>query len=359
MSETEVQEPLSEVEETVVPTESVPEAPEAASTGAEPVLTDAPASDRPRDANGRFMKRDGTPVAPDEQAALEAAASAIPATEPPAPTQPIGFTGDPFVFRAEGQKIPLTGAVVDKDGWLHIPPDQQPMTRQLLAEGVAHRGSWRQREADWQRQVSEAGAVEKARADKYNAAAVFLFDRINDPNWLQAVQQDPERELALLRRELGLELKQREIAAPRAPEAPKAEAPNQQQVEAAFTATLTEEVDELLEDPRIRGLFTPEEAEELKADFTERMAAYAAEVDGQIMLDRHAVKRAFDREVKTQQRIKQAAAEAAKARTFNEKRNAPAPALPPVVSTKGPGGSGSTTKVYTSKEEWRKAMRLD
>lgn len=362
MVELEVQEPPAVVEETALPAAEVPEAPESpdASAAATSSPTDeAVGSDRPRDERGRFLKRDGSPVAPDEQAKLEAeAVPAIPTTpKPPAPMVP---AGEPFVFRADGQKIPIQGASLSETG-LHIPIDQVPLIRQLLSEGVAHRGSWRQKEAEFNRRIEEASTVEKARADKYNAAAIFLFDKVNDPTWLQQLVNDPDRELGLLRRELGLELKTREIQAPRVqtPAAPQPQEPDEAQLTQAFGTVLHDEVDELLEDPRLKGLFSPDDIKDLKDDFLARMPAYAHVENGQYFVDREAVKRAFDREVKTQQRIKQAAAEAAKAREFNEKRNAPAAPIVPVVSTKGAGGNGSGTKTYKTKEEWRKAMRLD
>jgi hypothetical protein len=362
MSELEVQEPPAVVEETALPAAEVPGAPETVSAGAEPDSTEPPVSDRPRDTQGRFMKRDGSPVAPDEQARLEAAATPVPATPttPPAPAPPVVPAGEPFVFRAEGQKIPIPGASLSDQG-LHVPIDQVPAIRQLLAEGMAHRGSWRQKEAEFNRRIEEASTVEKARADRYNAAAVFLFDKVNDPTWLQQLVNDPERELGLLRRELGLELKTREMQAPKAqtPAAPQPQEVDEAQLTQAFSAALLDEVDELLEDPRYKGLFSPEDIKELKDDYTARMAAYAHVDNGQYFVDRETVKRAFDREVKTQQRIKQAAAEAQKAREFNEKRNAPAAPIVPVVSTKGSGGNGSGAKVYKNRDEWRKAMRLD
>ena len=360
MIESEVQEPLSEVEETEVSPEGVPEAPETVSAGAEPASQDTPVSDRPRDAHGRFMKRDGTPVAPDEQAALEAQAlaPATATTSPAAPT-PTTTAGEPFVFRADGQKIPIPGSTLAPDGSLSIPPDQVPVIRQLLAEGVSHRGSWRQKEQEYQRRIEEASSVEKARADKYNHAAVFLFDKVNDPNWLQALVNDPERELGLLRRELGLELKQREIVAPRVQEQVQQQEPDEAQLTAAFGAALTDEVDELLEDPRIRGVFSPEDVKDLKDDFIARMAAYAAQIDGEYFVDRQAVKRAFDREVKLLQRAQKAREDAVKAAEFNARRAQPAPNLPPVVSTKAPPAAPATAGTGpSSRDEWRKKMGI-
>lgn len=364
MLETEVQESAVAVAETEVPTTAIPEAPETVSAGDEPASTDTPVSDRPRDANGRFTKRDGTPVAPDEQARLEAAAASLPATPTtsPAPPPPSVPAGEPFVFRAEGQKIPILGASLNADGALSVPPDQVPVVRQLLAEGMAHRGSWRQKEAEFNRRIEEAGSVEKAKADKYNAAAMHLFDTVNDPDWLQQLVNDPERTLGYLRKDLSYLLKEADLRAPRKATTPPHEpaaAVDDGQLERNFSAALTEEIEDRLDDPKVKALFSPEDRKELTEAFLEQMSAFAAEHEGEIKLDLHKLNKIFQREVTKQQRIKQAAAEAAKAREFNEKRNAPPGNVPPVVSTKGPGGNGSGTKKYESKEAWRKAMGLD
>jgi hypothetical protein len=360
--ETEVQEPSAVVEETAVPTVEVPEAPETVSAGAEPASTEPPVSDRPRDASGRFMKRDGTPVAPDEQAALEAQAS-VPATPTtsPAPQPPSSPAGEPFVFRADGQKIPIPGSMLTADGALSIPADQVPVIRQLLAEGVAHRGSWRQKESEYQRRIEEAGSVEKAKADKYNQAAMHLFDTVNNPEWLQTLVNDPERTLAYLRKDLGYLLKEADLKAPQPKTVQTPQQPqevDQAQLAQAFGKALSEEIEDRLDDPKVKALFSPEERKELTEAFVEQMNAFYAEHEGQVSISLDALDKAFQREVRKQQMIKQAAAEAAKAREFNEKRNAPAPTLPPVVSTKGPGSTGSTTKKFQSREEWRKSMGM-
>src|SRR3990167_8805352 len=147
MPETEVLEPTAGVEETQ-PTAEAPAAPEGEAPSApvaETATTEpaAPTTARPRGPDGRFIKADGTQASEAEHAAMEAAP---PASPPPAstPPQPAPTPGEPFVFRADGQKIPVPGAAVSTDGTLTIPADQVPAIRQLLAEGVSHRGSWRQ-----------------------------------------------------------------------------------------------------------------------------------------------------------------------------------------------------------------------
>ncbi len=358
MLETEVLDAPAVAEEAAAPTTDAPEAPEIASAAAEAEPTDAPISDRPRDTQGRFLKRDGSPVASDEQASLEAKASSLATTAPASPAAVP--TGEPFVFRADGQKIPIPGASLTADGALAIPPDQVPVIRQLLAEGMAHRGSWRQKEADYQRQVSEAGAVEKANAEKYNGAALWLFDKLNDDNFLMALATDPSRERAYLRRELGLMLSEAAAKAPRPsaqPQTQQAE-PDEAAVEQAFTSALTEELDDLMDDPQVKALFAAEDRTEIQQAFRDNMAAFAAMHEGELKLDLHKLKKAFDREVGLHRKAKQAQVDAQKATAFNDARKPTNTPIAPALSTRGPGATGPTTKKFATREEYNKHMGL-
>src|SRR3990167_6575346 len=267
MTETEVLEPTSGVEETPTATET-PAAPEGVAPSApvvETAITEPAASlsTRPRGPDGRFIKADGTQASEAEHAAMEAAPPTSPPpaalTPPPAPTP-----GEPFVFRGDGQKIPVPGASLSSDGTLTIPADQVPAIRQLLAEGVSHRGSWRQREQEYKNQIESASATEKARADKYNKASVLLWDRVTNPDWLASASADP-REIEYLRRELDLELKTADLRAPKAPDQPKQDpAVQQQQLEQSARTALDEEVELLLDGPQARALYTsPEDRKSL------------------------------------------------------------------------------------------------
>lgn len=356
-NEVEVLESEPVVEETVQPVEAS-ETPETAAPTApvEGTTDDATVSARTRDEKGRFApKTDGSPATDPASAAVPAPATppASVVSSPPVPA------GEPFVFRADGQKIPIPGSTVDSEGHLRIPSGQVPAVRQLLAEGMAHRGSWRQREADYKQQIEQASAVEKARADKYNHAAVFLFDKVNDPNWLQALVNDPERELALLKRELGLELKTREIATPQPVAVQAPQVPDEQQVEQAARSVLEEEVEMLLESPLARSVYTAEERETVMKRYQRRIGAYFVEHEGGPALDRHALKEDFEDELNQRKQVREQLTATAKAKEFNDKRNQPPANVPPVVSTKGPGGNATAPKKYDTREAWRKSMGMN
>ena len=363
MTETEVLEPTSGVEETPTTTET-PAAPEGVAPSA-PVVetaTTEPAASlatRPRGPDGRFIKADGTQASEAEHAAMEAAPPTSPppaaTTPPPAPTP-----GEPFVFRADGQKFPVPGAALSSDGTLTIPADQVPAIRQLLAEGVSHRGSWRQREQEYKTQIESASATEKARAEKYNKASVLLWDRVTNPDWLASAAADP-REIEYLRRELDLELKTADLRAPRAPERPKQDpAVQQQQLEQSARTALDEEVELLLDGPQARALYTsPEDRKALLARYQRRLNAYFTEHEGEIVLDRQVLREDFEDELKGRQEAHKAAKQAQDAAAFNARRNAPPVTAPPVVSTKGPGSSNTGTgRIFKDKDEYRKAMGL-
>lgn len=365
----EAPEPTAAVAETELPTAEAPGAPDLGSTpapGDEPtVAAQAPTeSTRPRDEKGRFIKADGTPASDAEQAVLEAAEpkSPLSPTAPPpvAPAASTSPVGEPFVFRADGQKIPITGSSVSADGTLTIPAAQVPIVRQLLAEGVSHRGSWRQKEQDYQRQVHEATATSTAKAAKYNDAAVMLWDTITNPDWLQRAANDP-RELEFLRDRLDIALQRSDLKVPAPREAPpQDESASEAQLQSAAQSALEEEVEALLDGPQARAIYvTAEDREKAVARFQRRLSAYFVEQDNGIALDRQILKEDFDEELALRQASRTAALEATKAAAFNAKRNAPVVAPPPVVSPKGPGGNAAgASRVYKTREEYNKAMGL-
>jgi hypothetical protein len=364
MLETEVLEPTLGVEETSITTET-PAAPEGvapSAPGDEPAITESAASlsTRQRGPDGRFIKADGTQASEAEHAAIEAAAPASPplAATPP---QPASAPGEAFVFRADGQKIPVPGAALSSDGTLTIPADQVPAIRQLLAEGISHRGSWRQREQEYKQQIESASATERARSDKYNRASVLLWERVTDPNWLAAAVADP-REVEYLRRELDLELKTADLKAPAPRATPRSDpAEQQQQLEQSARSVLDEEVELLLDGPHARALYTSaEDRKALLARYQRRLNAYFTEHEGEIVLDRQVLREDFEEELKLRQGAAKTASANAKAKEFNDRRNAPAVAAPPVVSPKGPGSSGGTAgRVFKTREEYNKAMGLN
>ena len=363
MPETEVLEPTAGVEETQ-PTAEAPAAPEGEAPSApvaETATTEpaAPTTARPRGPDGRFIKADGTQASEAEHAAMEAAP---PASPPPAstPPQPAATPGEPFVFRADGQKIPVPGASVSPDGHLTIPAEQVPAIRQLLAEGMSHRGSWRQREQEYKQQIESASATEKARAEKYNRASVLLWDRVTNPDWLASAAADP-REVEYLRRELDLELRTADLKAP-PPRATPTQDPavQEQQLETAARTALDEEVELLLDGPQARTLYTsPDDRKALLARYQRRLNAYFVDHDGDIVLDRQVLREDFEEELKVRQEAHKAAKQAQDAAAFNARRNAPPVTAPPVVSTKGPGtANAGQGRVFKDRDEYRKAMGL-
>ena len=355
--ETEAPELSTVVEETsqAVDTPVAPDATAAPSPAGEEPAPDSQgttASARPRDEHGRFTKQELAKQASDAANAVVPAVADAPT--PPAPPPP---KGDPFVFRADGQKIPVPGATLTADGALTIPPDQVPGIRQLLAEGVTYRGSWRQKEQDFQRQIQEATSVEKARAEKYNNAAVILWNRV------EQLLADSPQELALFRREMDLELRSADLKIPKVAEPPKPITDDPVQLEKAARAGLDEYIEELLELPEAKAAgFTAEERQALKARFQRRLQAYYVEHPekaGEIVLDTELPLEDFRDELKTRAFYAKQAEEKAKATQFNAARATPVVQAPPVVSTRGAGGSTAAPTQYSDREAWRKAMGIN
>lgn len=349
---TEVLEPVAAVDETTLPV-TTPEAtdptspPGAAGEEPAPTGTEPPGSDRARDANGRFVKQDAGP--PDAAKVAETTALAAPppvaVAAPPAPA-----AGEPFVFRAEGQRIPVQGATLSADGQLTIPADQVPAIRQLLSEGVIYRSSYRKERDGLQEQIKTANAASDAKAAKYNKASVILWDRV-----ASLLQENPH-ELELLRRELDLELRSADLNIPKA--APEPAAPDPKQLESAARSVLEEELESLLDGPQAKALYTPDERKALTARYQRRLQAYFVEHEGSVALDREILKADFDDEVKDRQAARKLAEDARKAAEFNAKRNQPAVNAPPVVQTKAPPVVASDAKKPSTRDEWRQRQGM-
>ncbi len=355
--ETEVLEPTAAVEETGE-TAEVPGGPDATAVPPasgvepEPAGQEPVASARPRGPDGRFIKADGTEASVAEQAVMEAA---LPTPPPPPPTAPT-----PFVFRADGQKIPIPGSTVAPDGSLTIPADQVPQIRQLLSEGVTHRGSWRKERESFQRQVTDATAAEKAQTEKYHRVGTRMFEAITNPEWLKMASEDP-REVQHFIRELGLEMKEANLTVPkqpaeRAPDAGTAQA----ELQTAARDTLAEYVEELLDTPQGKAAYpTAKDRQEVVARYARRMAAYFVDQQGDVALHENAVDADFQDELQWRHSARDAALKATKAAEFNAKRNQPNAAPPPVVSAKGPGSTGSSgARTFKDAEEYKRAVGM-
>lgn len=303
-------------------------------------------SDRPRDERGRFTaKQDTAPAAPD------GGQPSVPAAEP---SPAVAAIPEPFVLRADGQRIPIPDAALTADGDLVIKASQVPQIRQLLAEGVTHRGSWRRREAEYQEQVRAASVAADVKAKKYNEAAVYLYDLLSDPAKLAALTESPER-IELVKERLALMLERHDLQMPVAPrQEQERQGLDPQAVESAARATLDGYIEELLERREAKAVYdTPEKRQALAARLQRRIAAYFVEEQGQILLHENAVDADFEEELQERWSAHQAAEQKRKADAFNAKRNAPVTA-PPVVGTKAPPPTAAPNATPTSREEWRK-----
>lgn len=272
-----------------------------------------------------------TPQAP----ALEA-----PKVEPPKAEAP---AGDPWQIRAGGsrEKVAVPGASIMPDGKLVVAPEFVGRHRDIVAAGIQHLSNYGREKAQYMEQIREAEARGQAHGAKYNKASVYLWDK------LSSVLAEHPQELDLIRRELAIELKSADLEIPKAQ--PVSE-PAPEQIEQAFSVGLGSYVDELFEDAP-RGVLSPEDIQDIRTAIGARMAAYAAEVDGQIMLDTHAVKRDFDREIGLIQRAHQreaAAREQAKkaqqAAAFNTANTPKSPAPTPRKPTPTPAHAAPSGK---------------
>ena len=163
--------------------ETAPAAP-AASEGppSEPPAPQGPEGEpaaQPRDESGRFAPKPGeTPSAPPGE-------PAAPSAEAP-PAQPSEFT-----YRADGADYVVEGSRVYPDGSVWLPAPVIEDLKAIVAEGIAHRGSWREREAEYQRQVEavQQDAVQQiAAARQESERAKVTLDALD-----QLRRQGPEK----------------------------------------------------------------------------------------------------------------------------------------------------------------------
>lgn len=362
----EAPEPTAGVEETPLTAEA-PAAPEGASppaAGDEPdPAGKAPSqSTRPRDAHGRFIKADGTVASDAEQAQMEQSIAPPVAPAPTSPPVAAVPAGAPFVVRGDGQRLTMPGSTLTPQGDLLVQAEHIPTYRQLIAEGLAHRGSWRQRETEYKQQIEHAGAAAEARVAKYNDASVYLFDLISDRSKLAALVESPER-IEMVRERLALMLERHDLNIPKTAATPAEQQPsanNDAVMEQAARATLDGYLEELLESPQAKAVYdTPEKRQALGKRFQRRLNAYFQEHDGGIALHENSVDEDFKEELQERLEARKLALQTAKAAEFNATRRPNPPAAPPVVSTKGSGSTGNTSeRVFKSKEEYRRAMGL-
>ena len=311
------------------------------------------------DATGRVHRPDGTMASKDELAAM-AKAEPKPVAEPAPAAKPVAETpppvaaappvvpvpaAQPFLFRADGQRIPVEGAMLAPDGTLTIPAAQVAQIRTLLAAGVRHNGTYVQERKQWEEKASTASAAEKARAEKYNAVSLKLFDVV------ERLLVDKPEEFASLRRELALDLREADLNAPKT--TPVA-SPDEAVLERNARTTLQDAVDEYFDNPTAAALFSPDDRKELNAAVQQMLNAYFVDQDGEILLDLHALRAHLDREVKLQQRARQVSADAEatarkarEAAAFNAANVArPAPTLKRPTPALVAAPSGAPTKSW-------------
>jgi hypothetical protein len=312
------------------------------------------------DAQGRVHGPDGRVIKKeDAERIIAEAKAAVPAPPPPAvveapkaPEVPATPPAEPFTFRADGQRIPIEGAMLAPDGTLTIPASQVANVRGMFAAAVAHRRSGdvaKQYEA----KVKAAEAVGEARGQKYNRASVVLWDAVS-----QLLAEHPDR-LEMLRREVALTLREADMAIPK----PQAAAPSEpQDLEPAARATLDGYVSELLEDLPEAKLLAPEDQKDLRAAIQHRLNAYFELRDGQPMLSEVAVENDVKRELRMYQRSHQARESAAreaeaakKAAAFNAAQVPKPTPKPPASARPQPAAIGAPSGAR--KKGWDQAFK--
>ena len=77
----------------------------------------------------------------------------------------------PFSFRADRSDYAIDGATIGPDGNVTIPKAQADYVKQLLAEGVAHRGSWQQQREQYESRIAELERSVESHPDILRARA--------------------------------------------------------------------------------------------------------------------------------------------------------------------------------------------
>jgi hypothetical protein len=162
-----------------IATETAPDSADPAPSSEEATAeSSAPPSAQPRDESGRFAPKPDAPEAPAADAALPPATEAqAPAVEPLAATPPTVFS-----YKAGGREYTIPG--------LAVPPEHEAEIRALLSEGMHHRTTWRQREADMRRTLDterQSLTAEKARLDAINSELTRL---LSDPDAMAEFYQN-------------------------------------------------------------------------------------------------------------------------------------------------------------------------
>lgn len=170
-----------------------PEAP--APTSEAPAKADAASPDepaaQPRDEAGRFAPKGTEEATPGTTPA--APSEAPPSTEAPTPT------GDAFTFNADGRPWTIEGATMTEKG-LVVPPHRLEEMKGLLAEGIAHRGSFRKREQEWQTTLAKAKGERTFEVERANKLFDVLMSNLDKSpeeiaEWIDGLRENRPRML--------------------------------------------------------------------------------------------------------------------------------------------------------------------
>lgn len=134
------------VEEILDDDETSPQTPEASAPATAPDPDQPPAApaDQPDPSRTR-----PTPEAPASTPPASPTPPAAPEGSKPTPEAPV------WTVRGDRQDVPLTGTAVLDDGSVVVSPEAVPHLHQLIAEGIAHRGSWRQQAQQYQGRIKQ------------------------------------------------------------------------------------------------------------------------------------------------------------------------------------------------------------
>jgi hypothetical protein len=279
----------------------------------------------------------------------------------------------PFSFRANGQVHSLEGAEEYPDGSVYIPANLVPQIKQDQSNALHYRTVWRQQLEQAKSEGREQVEALSAQAKATEAVAMRLLDVLDNPTELQRIATDP-REAELLKRALALTFKEsapRQMSAPSQNGSAQNGLPAQGQAEALqqqAQATLEDEVlTALAHDPKYAQLARdPETQQDLVQTFLLTLPSYFAEQNGQVVLDRYAVRNMLDREAKKAQAVytanNQAARVAAelKAAAAKNALKGNAPKIPSAVPTRGSAPPGEQVSAgFRDAMEWKRAMGID
>lgn len=360
------------VDESLPPNTNTPEAPEptAASSSVSTDGLDSTQSDgQPRDENGRFAPKTEAASSSDVTSAAAPVGSSAPPLDNRSPHEsavaPVADEPKPLTYRAAAREHTYPGAERHADGSVVFKPEAYSNLLNDLAAAQTYKTTWRDT-LERTRNESRAAIEEtSAKAQSYERIAERLFAVLGDPNELEKLIANHDREYQLLARELSLDLKGTGVPPTRTGQAAMQDAgADPEQLKFAAQQTLVDEVLTTIAHTPTFAALAPDEASrnDLLNYFLETLPAYFEEQNGQIVLDRHKVKRVLEREYQRHDAVAKAKADAAKeAKALKEamERNAAtstAPNLPAAIPSRGSPAPGNGTRKMT-RADWEAYQR--